>query len=74
LLSGYLVLGKNIFNGHIFTETLSEKRLKNKGVTVLGYRLKNPERFNVVEFDEQMNMCSIEENLCALNQNILRSD
>ena len=56
-----LVLGDNIFYGHGFTELLSQSTLTNKGATVFGYRVKQPERFGVVEFDEQMNVLSLEE-------------
>ena len=56
-----LVLGDNIFYGHGFSELLRHSTLTNKGATVFGYRVKQPERFGVVEFDEQMNVLSLEE-------------
>ena len=56
-----LVLGDNIFYVHGFSELLRYSTLTNKGATVFGYRVKQPERFGVVEFDEQMNVLSLEE-------------
>ena len=36
-------------------------KLRQKGATVFGYQVKDPERFGVVEFDDNMNAISIEE-------------
>ena len=59
-----LVLGDNIFYGQGFTPIL-QKAAKSvdagEGATVFGYKVKDPERFGVVEFDEQMRAVSIEE-------------
>lgn len=56
-----LVLGDNIFYGHGFTETLERAVSKPFGATVFGYNVKDPERFGVVEFDDQGKVISIEE-------------
>jgi glucose-1-phosphate thymidylyltransferase len=59
-----LVLGDNIYYGQGFTPKLSAavERAKNKqGATVFGYQVKDPERFAVVDFDENMRALSIEE-------------
>lgn len=56
-----LILGDNIFYGQGFTD-LFRRALKNhEHATVFGYRVKDPERFGVVEFDEQQNVLSLEE-------------
>ena len=56
-----LILGDNIFFGQGFTEMLQRVVHRNKGATVFGYRVKDPERFGVVEFDNELNVISIEE-------------
>jgi len=59
-----LVLGDNIFYGQGFTPKLREAAKNtesNGGATVFGYQVKDPERFGVVEFDEQHKAISIEE-------------
>ena len=59
-----LVLGDNIFYGHGFTPKLKQavENAKNgKGATVFGYQVKDPERFGVVEFDDNHQAISIEE-------------
>ena len=56
-----LVLGDNIFYGQSFTQTLKQAAAKIQGATVFGYQVKDPERFGVVEFDENFNALSIEE-------------
>jgi len=56
-----LVLGDNIFYGHGFSELLTRSLRNNNGATVFGYRVKQPEHFGVVEFDDQMNVVSLEE-------------
>ncbi|MCM1009745.1 MAG: glucose-1-phosphate thymidylyltransferase RfbA [Fusobacterium sp.] len=56
-----LILGDNIFHGHGFS-TIMENALNNKrGATVFGYTVKDPERFGVVEFDENKKVLSLEE-------------
>ena len=56
-----LVLGDNIFYGQSFTQTLKQAAAKTHGATVFGYQVKDPERFGVVEFNENFNALSIEE-------------
>lgn len=56
-----LVLGDNIFYGQHFSDALLSASSKAHGATVFGYQVKDPERFGVVEFDEEMKAVSIEE-------------
>ncbi|HAS8171339.1 TPA: glucose-1-phosphate thymidylyltransferase [Vibrio vulnificus] len=56
-----LVLGDNIFYGQSFSKTLQNAASRETGATVFGYQVKDPERFGVVEFDENMKAVSIEE-------------
>ena len=56
-----LILGDNIYYGPGLSKMLQKAANKEKGATVFGYQVKDPERFGVVEFDEQMNVVSIEE-------------
>ena len=59
-----MILGDNIFYGEGFTEAMDEavKNAEKKGrATVFGYHVNDPERFGVVEFDEDWHAISIEE-------------
>lgn len=56
-----LVLGDNIFYGPGFTPLLKSAANLNEGAVVFGYQVKNPERFGVVEFDDDNQVLSIEE-------------
>ena len=56
-----LVLGDNIFYGQGFTPLLRQAVNRQKGATVFGYQVKDPERFGVVEFDDNKRAISIEE-------------
>jgi len=48
-----LVLGDNIFYGHGLPEQLADADAKPEGGTVFGYRVADPERYGVVDFDDQ---------------------
>lgn len=56
-----LVLGDNLFYGHGFEELLNRSMARETGATVFGYHVVDPERYGVVEFDEQFRAISIEE-------------
>lgn len=56
-----LVLGDNIFYGQGFTPMLRQAITREKGATVFGYQVKDPERFGVVEFDQNKCAISLEE-------------
>jgi glucose-1-phosphate thymidylyltransferase len=56
-----LVLGDNIFYGHHFSETLRVAVERERGATIFGYHVTDPERFGVVEFDAGRRVVSIEE-------------
>lgn len=56
-----LVLGDNIFYGHGLTELLKNAANRQKGATVFGYYVNDPERFGVVEFNSDGVAVSIEE-------------
>lgn len=57
-----LILGDNIFYGQGFTPILKRAIENNIGATIFGYKVKDPERFGVVEFDEKtLKVISIEE-------------
>ncbi len=57
-----LILGDNIFYGQGFTPILKKVMTSNPGATIFGYKVKDPERFGVVEFDEKtLKVISIEE-------------
>lgn len=56
-----LVLGDNIFYGQGFTPMLKKAVSREKGATVFGYQVKDPERFGVVEFDDNKRAISLEE-------------
>lgn len=56
-----LILGDNIFYGHGFTSTLQKVAKYKDGATIFGYRVKDPERFGVVEFDKEQKVVSLEE-------------
>lgn len=56
-----LVLGDNIFYGHDFGTLLRRASKKESGATVFAYAVNDPERYGVVEFDEQWRAISLEE-------------
>lgn len=56
-----LILGDNIFYGQHFTDKLKAATAQEKGATIFGYHVKDPNRFGVVEFDEAGKALSIVE-------------
>lgn len=56
-----LILGDNIYYGGGLSEIIQRAAEKESGATVFGYHVNDPERFGVVEFDEEMRALSIEE-------------
>ncbi len=56
-----MILGDNIFYGHGFGSTLKETAKLEKGATVFGYYVTDPERYGVVEFDKNRVVKSLEE-------------
>ncbi|MGY8856287.1 MAG: glucose-1-phosphate thymidylyltransferase RfbA [Pseudomonadales bacterium] len=56
-----LVLGDNIFHGQHFSVQLKQAAERKNGATVFGYLVNDPERFGVVDFDENGKAISIEE-------------
>ncbi|MEZ8157350.1 glucose-1-phosphate thymidylyltransferase RfbA [Vibrio splendidus] len=56
-----LVLGDNIFYGQSFSRTLRSAVRRENGATVFGYHVKDPQRFGVVEFDDNYKALTIEE-------------
>lgn len=56
-----LILGDNIFYGYSLTGQFNEARENNRGATVFGYWVKDPERYGVVSFDESGRAADIEE-------------
>ena len=56
-----MILGDNIFHGHGLPKRLKAASSKQQGATVFGYYVEDPERFGVVEFDENGKAVSLEE-------------
>jgi glucose-1-phosphate thymidylyltransferase len=56
-----LILGDNIFYGHGLATILQQAATLSQGATVFAYRVRDPERYGVVEFDAQGQAVSIEE-------------
>ena len=56
-----LVLGDNIYYGQGLSKTLQSAAARDKGATIFGYQVTDPERFGVVEFDDNQRAISIEE-------------
>ena len=56
-----MILGDNIFYGNGLTKHLRKAAAKQNGATIFGYYVDDPERFGIVEFDENGKVISIEE-------------
>ena len=56
-----LVLGDNIFYGHHFPHLLGQADRRKDGATVFAYRVNDPERYGVAEFDKNGKVLSLEE-------------
>ena len=56
-----LILGDNIYYGAGLSQLVQDAAKKTEGATVFGYHVNYPERFGVVDFDDQMHALSIEE-------------
>ncbi len=56
-----LALGDNIFHGHGLVESLERAATRREGATVFGYRVRDPERYGVVDFDSEGRVVGIEE-------------
>ena len=56
-----LILGDNIYYGAGLSDLVQSAAKKTDGATVFGYHVNDPERFGVVDFDDQMHALSIEE-------------
>jgi glucose-1-phosphate thymidylyltransferase len=56
-----LILGDNIFYGHNLSGILKESMQLEKGGMIFGYLVRDPQRYGVVQFDDQGNVISIEE-------------
>jgi glucose-1-phosphate thymidylyltransferase len=56
-----LILGDNIFYGHGLTELLQRASARERGATVFGYWVRDPERYGVAEFDNDNRVIGLEE-------------
>lgn len=56
-----LILGDNIFYGQGFTPLLQKAASLESGALIFGYQVRDPERFGVIEFDQENNVIGIEE-------------
>ena len=56
-----LILGDNIFFGHGLDRQLARAVEHDRGATIFGYHVRDPERYGVVEFDQERRVVSIEE-------------
>ena len=65
-----LVLGDNIFHGNGLSVMLQRAEAKEKGATVFGYQVKDPERFGVVEFDDVTGLYFYDNDVVEIAKNI----
>jgi glucose-1-phosphate thymidylyltransferase len=56
-----LILGDNIFFGHSLVESLKKAASTETGATIFGYRVRDPQRYGVIELDKSGKVISIEE-------------
>ena len=56
-----LILGDNIFYGHNLSNLVKKATMQEAGATVFAYYVKDPERYGIVEFDDNFNAVSLEE-------------
>jgi glucose-1-phosphate thymidylyltransferase len=56
-----LILGDNIIHGHGLSDVLRSADQHKSGATIFGYWVDDPQRYGVIEFDDQMRVLSIEE-------------
>ena len=56
-----MILGDNIFYAHKFSDYLKKAAKQKEGGTIFAYHVRDPERYGVVEFDNDRNVLSIEE-------------
>ena len=56
-----LALGDNIFFGHDFARSLRDAAARRQGATIFAYAVQDPERYGVVEFDDERRVISLEE-------------
>jgi glucose-1-phosphate thymidylyltransferase len=56
-----LILGDNVYYGHGLTELLAPGRIEPEGATIFAYYVNDPERYGIVEFDQNRRALSIEE-------------
>lgn len=64
-----LILGDNIFYGHSLSDLLKKASSQKEGATIFGYYVKDPQRYGVIEFDENYHAVSIEEKPKRLKSN-----
>lgn len=64
-----LILGDNIYYGHGMTDLFASAMARPAGATVFAYHVNDPERYGVVEFDQNMRALSIEEKPLAPRSN-----
>ena len=56
-----LILGDNIFYGHYLPKLLQSANMRKDGASIFAYHVNDPERYGVVEFDQQGHVVSLEE-------------